>query len=151
MTNTSLANVVLPCMCANLRRASRAVSQSYDEALRPLGLRNTQFTILQALSMAGELRQGDLGQLLAMDSTTLTRTLRIMGRQGWIDERRGEDRRARLLRLSKTGRAQFKRALSFWEKAQTKLERQLGDRRWNDLLKLSNEVKSLVMETGGLQ
>jgi DNA-binding MarR family transcriptional regulator len=74
-----------------------------------------------------------------------------MGRQGWIDERRGEDRRARLLRLSKTGRAQFKRALPFWEKAQTKLERQLGDRRWNDLLKLSNEVKSLVMETGGLQ
>jgi DNA-binding MarR family transcriptional regulator len=96
-------------------------------------------------------RWGDLGQLLAMDSTTLTRTLRIIGREGWIDERRGTDRRERLLRLSKTGRAQFKHALPSWEKAQTNLERQLGDRRWNDLLKLSNEVKSLVMEKGGLQ
>jgi DNA-binding MarR family transcriptional regulator len=150
MTKPLLANVVLPCMCASLRRASRAVTQSYEEALRPLDLRATQFTILQALSKAGELCQGDLGQLLAMDSTTLTRTLRIIGREGWIDERRGTDRRERLLRLSKTGRAQFKRALPFWEKAQTNLERQLGDRRWHDLLKLSNEVKFLVMEKGDL-
>lgn len=63
-----------PCMCATLRRASRALTQLYDEALRPLGLRATQFTVLQALSFTGEVSQGELGQLLAMDSTTLTRT-----------------------------------------------------------------------------
>ncbi len=71
-------------MCASLRRASRSLTQLYDEALRPLGLRATQFTILQALSLAGEVSQGELAQILAMDSTTLTRTLRIMGREGWI-------------------------------------------------------------------
>ena len=71
----------LPCFCASLRRASRALTQVYEQALRPLGLRGTQFTVLQALSLAGEVPQGELGRILAMDSTTLTRTLEIMRRR----------------------------------------------------------------------
>ena len=51
----------LPCMCANLRRASRVLTQLYEDALRPLGLRATQFTVLQALSLAGEVTQGASG------------------------------------------------------------------------------------------
>ena len=137
-------------MCASFRRAARVITQSYDEALRPLGLRATQFTILQVLSKAGELAQGELAQILAMDSTTLTRTLRIMVREGWIAERRGKDRRERLLRLAKAGRYQFNRALSSWENAQAQLERQLGDKRWHDLLKLTTEVTGLVMQEGEL-
>ncbi len=140
----------LPCMCASFRRASRALTQLYDEAFRPLGLRATQFTILQAISLAGEVSQGELAQILAMDSTTLTRTLRIMGREGWIAERRGEDRRERLLRLAKAGRYQFNRALPSWEKAQAQLGRQLGDKRWHALMKLTNEVTTLVTTQGGL-
>jgi DNA-binding MarR family transcriptional regulator len=148
MVDTAQGTLGLPCMCASFRRATRAITQSYDEALRPHGLRATQFTILQALSIAGELGQGELAQLLAMDSTSLTRTLRIMIREGWIAERRGEDRRERLLRLAKAGRNQFNRALPSWEKAQAQLERQLGDKRWHDLLKLTTEVTGLVMQEG---
>jgi len=70
-------------MCASFRRAARALTHLYDEALRPVGLRATQFTIMQVLSLAGEVSQGQLAQMLAMDSTTLTRTLQIMsGRAG---------------------------------------------------------------------
>src|SRR5437870_13252950 len=87
----------LPCMSGSFRRTSRALAHLYEQALRPLGLRATQFTILQALSLAGEVSQGQLGEMLAMDSTTLTRTLEIMDRHGWIAERRGEDRRERWL------------------------------------------------------
>jgi DNA-binding MarR family transcriptional regulator len=140
----------LLCMCGNFRRASRALTQLYDDALRPVGLRATQFTILQVLSRTGEVSQGKLGQILAMDSTTLTRTLRIMGREGWIAERRGEDRRERWLRLAKAGRDRFSRALPPWEKAQAQLERQLGNKRWHDLLKLTNEVTTLVTRKGDL-
>jgi DNA-binding MarR family transcriptional regulator len=150
MNDTHHELPILPCMCASFRRASRALTQLYDEALRPVGLRTTQFTILQALSLAGEVSQGGLAQILAMDSTTLTRTLRIMGREGWIAERRGEDRRERLLRLAKAGRHQFKRALPSWEKAQAQLGRQLGDKRWHALMKLTNEVTTLVTTQGGL-
>ncbi|MBV8866780.1 MAG: winged helix-turn-helix transcriptional regulator [Acidobacteriaceae bacterium] len=131
-------------MCATLRRASRAISQLYEDELRPLGLRVTQLTILQLLSLAGEVTQGELGHMLAMDSTTLTRTLAIMVRNGWITKRQGEDRREWRIRLSKPGEAQLKCALPQWQKAQTKLRTQLGDELCENLLKLSNKVTNAV-------
>jgi len=139
----------LSCMCGSLRRTSRAVTQLYEQALRPLGLRATQFTILQALSRAGEVSQGQLGEMLAMDSTSLTRTLAIMRRQGWITERRGEDRRERWLRLANAGEMRLRRALPAWAKAQSRLRRQLGDQAWDSLLQLTQEVTSLVTTQGG--
>ncbi len=150
MNDTVPAIPDLVCMCASFRRASRALTQLYDEALRPQGLRATQFTILQVLTRTGEISQGELGRILAMDSTTLTRTLRIMGREGWIAERRGEDRRERLLRLATAGRHQFNRALPAWERTQAQLERQLGNKRSHDLLKLTNEVTVLATKRGDL-
>jgi DNA-binding MarR family transcriptional regulator len=138
----------LPCMCGNFRRTSRALTQLYEEAIRPLGLRATQLTILQALSRAGEVSQGQLGEMLAMDSTSLTRTLAIMRRQGWIAERRGEDRRERWLRLSKGGEAQLRRVLPVWEKVQSRLRRQLGEQAWNNLLQLTYEVTGLLTTQG---
>src|SRR5450432_871737 len=108
----------LPCMCGNFRRTSRALTQLYEEALRPLELRATQLTILQVLSRAGEVSQGRLGDMLAMDTTSLTRTLAVMGRKGWIKERRGEDRRERRWHLDRGGETQLRRALPVWEKVQ---------------------------------
>jgi DNA-binding MarR family transcriptional regulator len=135
---------VLPCMCGSFRRTSRALTQLYEAALRPLGLRATQLTILQVLSLAGEVSQGQVGDMLAMDSTSLTRTLAIMVREGWIAERRGQDRRERRLRLSTAGEAQLKRALPVWEKVQLKLRRQLGDQSWNNLLQLTRQITGLI-------
>jgi DNA-binding MarR family transcriptional regulator len=134
----------LPCMASSVRRASRALTQRYEEALRPVGLRATQFTVLQVLSLAGEVPQGKLAEMLAMDSTSLTRTLAIMLRQGWVAERRGdrpgEDQRQRWLRLAKAGRIQLNRALPAWEKVQSQLRHELGDQRWNALFQLTNQV-----------
>src|ERR1700694_3804695 len=130
----------LPCMCGSFRRTSRALTQLYDNALRPLGLRATQFTILQVLSLAGEVTQSQLGELLAIDSTTLTRTLQIMGREDWIAERRGEDRRERRLLLAKAGETQFKRALPAWEKVQSRLRRQMGEQDWKNLLAITHQI-----------
>ena len=131
-------------MCANFRRTTRALTQLYENALRQLGLRATQFTILQALSLAGEVTQSQLGGILAMDSTTLTRTLRIMDREGWIVGRRGQDQRERRLRLSKAGETQFKRALPAWEKVQSQLRHQLGEQSWKNLLEITHQVTELV-------
>ena len=141
----------LPCICGTLRRTARALTQLYEQALRPLGLRATQLTILQALSRCGEVHQGRLGEMLAMDSTSLTRTLGIMRRQGWIAERRGDDRRERWLRLAKAGDEQLRRALPAWEKVQLRLRRQLGDKAWNDLFRLTYEMTGLVRNQGGSQ
>ena len=135
-------------MCGSLRRTSRAVTQLYEQALRPLGLRATQLTILQVLSRTGEVSQGQLGEMLAMDSTTLTRTLEIMSRHGWITGRRGEDRRERWLRLAKGGEAKLNRALPVWEKVQSQLCHQLGDQAWHNLLQLTYQATDIATTLG---
>ena len=136
----------LPCLCATLRLASRSLSQLYDEALRPLGLRGSQFTILQVLSLAGEVNQGELGQMLAMDSTTLTRTIAIMSRHGWIARRPGEDSRVTMIRLSSAGKTQLERAEPYWEKVQARVKKKLGGGRWDELMSVSNDVTRMVAE-----
>ena len=133
-------------MCATLRRAARALTQHYEQALRPLGLKSSQFTILQALSITKEVSQGELGEILAMDSTTLTRTLEIMGRRGWISKQPGKDRRERRISLAKAGEIQLRRALPRWDKVQTQLRDRFGNSRWDDLLSSTNNVTSLVMD-----
>ena len=136
----------LPCVCASMRRASRALTQLYEDSLRPLGLRGSQFTILQTLSLAGEVSQGELGQMLAIDSTTLTRTLAILSRRSWITRRPGKDRRVTLIRLSDSGKVQFGRALPYWELVQAGVKRKLGRDRWEELMRLSNDVTRMVGE-----
>lgn len=122
------------------------MTQLYEEALRPTGLRATQFTVLQALSLTGEVGQGKLGQILAMDSTTLTRTLGIMGRNGWIAKRRGEDRREWRLRLSAKGEAQLKQALPYWQEAQAQVRSRLGKELSDNLMKLTDTITNTLAE-----
>ncbi|MGA9472090.1 MAG: MarR family winged helix-turn-helix transcriptional regulator [Terriglobales bacterium] len=147
MSQPTLPN--LPCLCANFRRASRALTQLYETAIRPLGIRATQLTILQVLTRAGDLPQGKLGEILAMDSTSLTRTLAIMKRHGWIAYRRGEDRRERWVCLAPGGKSQLRRVEPAWEKVQSHLRSQLGDRDWNNFLELTRQVASIATTQGG--
>src|SRR5215471_1755962 len=94
----------LPCACATLRRATRAVTQIYNAALRETGLEITQFTFLQFLALAGETTQADMAQARAIDSSTLTRSIKPLQAEGWIAGRTGTDRRERLLPLTPVGR-----------------------------------------------
>jgi len=134
------AVLALPCACANLRRATRAVTSLYDDVLRPAGLRASQFTLLKVLASEGPVRQGALGTALALDSTTLTRTLALLRRAGWIEIRPGEDRRERLCALTAAGRRRLERAEKEWARAQHRLRQALGDQDWKQLLALTHRV-----------
>lgn len=136
----------LGCMCAEFRRAARSLTQLYEDALRPAGLRGTQFSILQTLSRVGEITQGQLGHILALDSTTLTRTLAIMGRHGWIKKRRGADRREWRIALSSRGEAAYLRAVPLWESVQARLRQTLGEEQWKQLLALAKTVTQKAIE-----
>jgi DNA-binding MarR family transcriptional regulator len=135
-------------MCANLRRTTRAITQLYEQALRPFDLRATQFTILQFLVLAGEVSQGQLSEMLAIDTTTLTRTLEIMTRERWIAERRGNDRRERWLRLAKAGEARLRRATPAWERVQSRLRRNLGESGWKNLMHLTDQLTNRLTMKG---
>ena len=131
---------VLPCACANLRRTARAVTRLYNQELRTTGLELTQFTLLMALNLTGETTQGDLGKLLALDTTSLTRMLRLLTKRGWIGVKVGHDRRQRLLRITPSGRQKLQQSQPHWERAQRRLQRGLGEPSWSQMGGLLAEV-----------
>jgi DNA-binding MarR family transcriptional regulator len=109
------------------------VTALYDAELRATGFRTTQFTLLQVLRLVGEVTQGRLGEMLALDSTTLTRSLAPLIRKGLIATRPGDDRRERLLQLTPKGAIENRRLTRHWERAQRRLRRGLGPRDWGRL------------------
>jgi DNA-binding MarR family transcriptional regulator len=123
----------LPCACQNLRRLSRVVTRIYDQELRRAGLEVTQFGLLTALAAVGEANQKRLSAGFAMDSTTLTRTLGLLRKQGWVHARRGKDRRERLFSLTGTGKRQMAMAQAYWEQAERRLRKELGDASWKNM------------------
>jgi DNA-binding MarR family transcriptional regulator len=102
----------------------------YDEELRHANLEVTHFGLLTALAKTGEINQKGLSDGLTMDSTTLTRTLSLLRKQGWVTVRHGEDRRERLYRLTPEGERHLAAARPYWARAQSRFRRQLSDRDW---------------------
>ena len=131
---TNEAPLTLACACASLRRAARAVTQLYDDALRESGLRSTQFTLLQVLDRKGEMTQGELGALLAIDSTTLTRTLGPLKKQGLLRAQRGEDKRERIWTITAAGKRRLASFAPAWVAVQARLREELSDVPWDRLL-----------------
>jgi DNA-binding MarR family transcriptional regulator len=116
------------CTCLRLRKASRRVTQIYDQCLEPFGLTVTQYGVLGHLATFDGSSIGALAEKLAMDPTTLTRNLQPLQRQGFVavkPDRR--DRRARCLHLTTSGRRAFERAKPGWARAQGHIEQVLGD------------------------
>jgi DNA-binding MarR family transcriptional regulator len=123
----------LPCACQSLRRLTRIVTRIYDQELRKAGVEITQFGLLTALAATGETNQKRLSAGLAMDSTTLTRTLGLIRKQGWIRVKPGKDRRERLFGLTRAGKRQLAEAQAHWERAEHRLRQELGDDGWKSM------------------
>jgi DNA-binding MarR family transcriptional regulator len=125
---------VSSCTCFNLRKAARAVTQVYDEALQPSGLRTTQFSLLAALKHMELATVSELARGMVMDRTTLTRNLKPLEQKGWIKSVAGADRRMRELTLTGKGSKALSNAMPLWEKAQKDMVGLLGKQRWSGLL-----------------
>lgn len=123
----------LPCACQNLRRVSRLVTRIYDHELRKAGIEITQFGLLTALAIVGEANQKALSAGFAMDSTTLTRTLALLRKQGWIRVRPGKDKRQRVFRLTEAGKSQIAAAQPQWQAAEHRLRKTLGALDWKQM------------------
>ncbi|HVV92205.1 MAG TPA: MarR family transcriptional regulator [Hyphomicrobiales bacterium] len=107
------------CLCLHVRRAARATTRRYDEALRPAGLTSGQFSLLMALNRPEPPTIGEVAALLAMDRTTLTADLKPLARDGFVAIAvDAKDRRGRRLALTETGRVALAAAVPLWRKAQ---------------------------------
>jgi DNA-binding MarR family transcriptional regulator len=131
------------CVCFNLRKVARAVTQLYDEALRPAGLRVTQFSLLVAVRRLEPVSVTPLADLTVMDRTTLARNLELLERQGLIEIAFGRDRRTRIVTITAQGNAALAEALPLWQKVQTRVVDALGERRWSTMLRDLSETVAL--------
>lgn len=103
------------CLCLHLQRAARAVARRFDDALRPVGLTNGQFSLLMSLNRPLPPTIGAVAALLAMDRTTLTASLKPLERRGLVQVTVDDsDRRLRRLLLTSAGRALLDAALPLW-------------------------------------
>ncbi len=116
------------CLCLHVQRAARALARRFDDALRPLGLTNGQFSLMMSLNRPEPPGMAAVASLLAMDRTTLTAALKPLQRRGLVkltaDPR---DRRSRLTTLTAKGRSLLVRAVPVWQRTHLEIEALLHD------------------------
>lgn len=122
------------CVCFNLRKATRSITQIYDTALRPSGLRATQFTVLTVIHRLAPAGVTKIADVSVIDRTTLTRSLALLERDGLIRLEPSDDVRERLYVLTKRGERALERAAPLWDAAQARIIDILGAARVRRLL-----------------
>jgi len=116
------------CNGTAMRRAMRRVSQIYDEALAPCGLRSTQKAVLDGIARAGRPTMGELAASLVLDRSALAHNIKPLEREGLVEVVADEhDKRNRLVALTEAGRAKLAQSMPLWEEAQRRFERAFGE------------------------
>ncbi len=144
--NISDTTIAASCLCTKLRATSRKVSRAYDSALRPVGLKANQFSILVATSLLGPISITDLSEKLSMERTTLTRNLRPLEKAGVVQLKDGYGR-IRDLTLTDKGDELLHEARPLWNSVQTNLVKQLGKSDTEVVSRLLNQILNIEVTT----
>lgn len=143
----------MTCACYNLRRTSRAVTQVFDAYFEPLGVKATQFTVVAALSYESKGRPTvtHLARVLVLEPSSLSRNLAVLERQGLLVLAPGEDKRERIVQLTRAGRALLARGYPLWKQAQAEVAGAIGPAAWElqlrSLRRLARSALALRSET----
>jgi DNA-binding MarR family transcriptional regulator len=132
------------CICFSARQAARAITQMYDEALRPAGIRSTQLALLNAIRLLGPVRVKRLASAVVIDRTTLTRNLRLLEKEGLVQIEPGKDLRERNVLLTAGGHTRLDRAYPLWEAAQAAVQDKMGR---ENLARLQEMLRTLTSST----
>ncbi len=132
-----------PCLALYLRKANRVITQIYDHNMSQHGIKVTQFSILRAVSYMGEATNSSLQEALVIDQTTLSRNLKPLLRDGYLQAMTGEDKRQKLIRLTEAGKRLFTAARKDWNRSQQAIALELGEDMTQQLLDVSDRVVEL--------
>jgi DNA-binding MarR family transcriptional regulator len=136
--------------CVSLRRATRALTQLYDDALAPAGRRDTQFSLLRTLAQHGPLHISDLAARQLLDRTALSRNLDPLIDRGLVAESTGRDARTREVRITPAGMRELHDAAPAWRHAQAQVRVRVGAARLDALIAVLGEIEALHPKTDGL-
>ncbi|WP_117190614.1 MarR family winged helix-turn-helix transcriptional regulator [Rhizobium terrae] len=116
------------CLCLHVQRAARALARRFDNAMKPIGITNGQFSLMMSLNRPQPATMSSVANLLAMDRTTLTAALKVLERRGLVETNVDpKDRRGRLLRLTDDGMTMLTAALPIWTRVHAEVDAELGD------------------------
>lgn len=124
---TTIDTIAEECIAVRMRMLNRVVTNIYDEALRPLGVRVSQMNILVAAGKMGTARPAEVCERLHLDVSTLSRNVERMKARGWLEVIPDDDGRAQPFRLTNEGRKLLEQAAPAWKKAQKQAKSLLGD------------------------
>ena len=125
-TTNSIDTIARTCIAVRLRLLNRVVTNYYDDALRPLGLKVSQLNILIVTARLGLARPAQVCESLQLDTSTLSRNVRPLQKQGWLEVVPDEDARAQPFRLTPKGKRLIEKAVPAWEEAQRQATELLG-------------------------
>jgi DNA-binding MarR family transcriptional regulator len=138
--------MVSTCACFNFRKASRSVTQLFDQILAPVGLRSTQLVILVASQVIGPCGLARLARELVMDRSTITRNLHPLVTHGFLQITGKSGRAGKSVQITEAGQQVLVQAVPYWEEAQQQLVQNLGRQRWErvmgDLSTVVNATRS---------
>lgn len=127
MSDPEIADrITQTCLAVRVRMLNRVITNLYDEALRPLGLKVSQLNILAVTARLGVARPAEVCQLLLLDTSTLSRNVKRMQGYGWLEVVPEGDRRSQPFQLTAAGWHLLERTLPLWEQAQTRARSLLG-------------------------
>ncbi len=129
------------CASFNFRRTARAVTRLYDMALQESGIRSTQFAILVGIAKNQPVSMGALAEVLIIDSTTLTRSLRLLQKEGLVAISNRAAMRQRFLTITAKGKRRLARSLAAWRKAHEHFVAAIGSEYW---IELRSELERLA-------
>ena len=135
LNSTKCAEIGKACVCANLRKTSRLISQIYDEFLKPSGLKATQSALLMTVKSVGRATVSKLAKWTIMDRTTVTRNLKLLEKKGLVKIESGEDKREKVVTITDTGIDALLSGIPFWEEAQHHVAEIIGEDKSNRIVK----------------
>lgn len=133
-----------PCNCMNIRRASRAVTQFYDDILKPSGVTIAQLSLLRHLETAETATISELAKMMRIDRTTLNRNMKPLIKDGFIGVKRGKDSRTRQIIMTGQGRDAAVRGWKLWEVAQASVKEYMGEEDLAKLVQLLSKLEAIA-------
>lgn len=125
-SKTTIDDIAGECIAVRLRMLNRVVTNIYDDALRPLGVKVSQMNILVAAAKMGTARPTDVCEHLHLDVSTLSRNVDRMKARGWLETVPDEDGRSQPFRLTSQGLRLLEQAIPLWKEAQERVKQSLG-------------------------
>lgn len=141
---TTAFDIAQNCAAIRSRKAARLISRYYDEAIRPLGLKNTQLSLLVAIKLGAPDSISAFADRMGLERTTLTRNLQLLEKKEFIEVSPEGYRRSRSIHIAPKGQVILEKALPLWRQAQDTIERKIGSEQWQITKKSLEQINSTL-------